>query len=212
MPMFIVWKRQRLTHTYSTDWKTKYDRWQLGASLSESRRIDGKPRRRLMAHLGHIEEARIAHDADRAVFWYRADRTLDELSIDDDERRRLEEKLLDRVPRPGPGLADHNEFLDLVTQDIDAAAAWARSVPDEDEVGRRLRIVRYVKQHRAAQAEYERWWSKLTRQMERKHRAQLDDYAQDHDIETKPFDYSRLDPETAQMMREAAARIKTLTE
>ncbi len=97
--MFVRWKKRR-----STDrafWHAKHGSVTYYAVLIESVRVGGQPRQRFVAHLasyneGDTRRARMQH----VDFWRQAERRLNELSIADGTRARIEAKLAERVPRP----------------------------------------------------------------------------------------------------------------
>lgn len=94
--MYVRWKRKprsrrrRLTGEYS-----------LAAVLVESHRVDGRPRQRIIKHLGSINERGIQHYYVKLDFWQSVDARLTALALDANLRAQLEEQIVQRVPRPG---------------------------------------------------------------------------------------------------------------
>jgi hypothetical protein len=83
----------------SPKWKFKRPkRAALVAVVAESRRIDGKPRQRLVKYLGAISRADVHRVDVRHKFWTRVDGRLAEFAPDD--RTRFEAALEALVPRP----------------------------------------------------------------------------------------------------------------
>jgi hypothetical protein len=102
--MFVRWKTRE-------HWRTKYKQWpkwrtkeyngkSFSAVLVRSERIDGKPRQKIVAYLGHIKEKSLDSKARRLYFWESVDRHLDTLVLSLAERQRIEEQLRERIPRP----------------------------------------------------------------------------------------------------------------
>ena len=75
----------------------------LTAVLVESRRVDGKPRQRVVAYLGGIREAHV-DERERAhrTFWRGVDDRLDALGLDAEARARVEASVESRVRRVTP--------------------------------------------------------------------------------------------------------------
>lgn len=210
--MFIVWRRQSLTHGYYLELgnHARLGRHSLSAQLSRNERINGKPRRVVVAGLGHIEEARIHCPADQAAFWYRANTALAEHAPEESDR--LRKKLRERVPDVDQeALADPEEFADLIVQDAEAAMFWCQVIPDDTLRERMYRRARYVQRRHEEHARFQKWWQRQLWKSERRHREQLDAYAREHDIELKPFDYSQVSPEVRERLEEAARKIRDLS-
>ena len=75
----------------------------ITAELVESRRVDGKPRQRVLAYLGGIREAYIdVRERIHRAFWLSVDAHLDKLGIDPDARARVEARVESRVRRVTP--------------------------------------------------------------------------------------------------------------
>jgi hypothetical protein len=86
----------------------------LIAHLVRSERRDGKPRQKVVGYLGSIREE-AEYVGHRKHFWEHADKRLDALALEAEERRRIEAALLARVPRPTAGEveAEEREFAVL---------------------------------------------------------------------------------------------------
>jgi hypothetical protein len=210
--MFIVWRRQSLAYNYQPGTDKKLGRGSLSAQLSRSERVDGKPKRVVICGLGHIEEARIACLADRAAFWYRAGSALHKHAPGQFDE--LKAKLLERIPdvdadEMATGL--EATYLDLIVLDADAAMYWCRRIRDDQMRSQMFGRAKYVAEQRAAHAKFERWWRRQVWAFDDRRRDQLTEYAANHDIELKPFDYSLLDPETRAAVISSTARLKELT-
>lgn len=208
--MYITWRTDHLTHAWINN--TYVNRDAFNASLSESKRVDGKPRRRVVANLGHIETARVDRAPDQAAFWFQAERGLTEAGIVGEERGRFVAELIERIPRPDFAvLADPLEWRDLVLQSADAALSVLPFIPIEDEERDKRHTMVNKLRHLFAERDYlERWMTALTREQNRKHDDELRAYIAVHPEVTgkRRFDYSKLDPETAAKVEEAATAIK----
>jgi hypothetical protein len=98
--MFVRWKRRRLRRPRI--WSPPDDS-ALYAVLVESRRVAGRPRQRVVRHLGAIHAGDVArHPMAVDRFWRDVDGRLAELGLGDAERRALEATVARRVPRPDP--------------------------------------------------------------------------------------------------------------
>lgn len=98
--MFVRWK-SRPNHRC---WAEPGER-QLVAELAECRRVDGRPRQRILAYLGTVAESDISlpRPLSLAAFWSRVDRVLGEIIFDDELRDELAMAIERRVPRPTVG-------------------------------------------------------------------------------------------------------------
>ena len=75
----------------------------LMAVLVESRRVDGKPRQRVISYLGGIREAYIdEREGKHRAFWRGVDDRLDPLGLDPATRARVEASVESRVRRVTP--------------------------------------------------------------------------------------------------------------
>jgi hypothetical protein len=72
------------------------------AVLVESRRVDGKPRQKVIRHLAAIKAGQFGYPLSIARFWDQVDAALDELGIPDAERVAMESTIGAKVPRPDP--------------------------------------------------------------------------------------------------------------
>jgi hypothetical protein len=81
-------------------WQTKQtvDGTRSIAIVAESTRVDGKPRPRHIAYLGHIWDHYGVNG--RIRFWEKATAKLDSLNLTAADRRKLEKALVLRIPRP----------------------------------------------------------------------------------------------------------------
>jgi hypothetical protein len=89
--MYVRWKRSIV--------RRSADR-RLSAVLVESRRIDGKPRQRVVRYLGSTWERQLGNPLERLGFWRGVDRHLAELALDDSTRERITDTLAMTVPPP----------------------------------------------------------------------------------------------------------------
>ena len=92
-PVFIRWQYKETTPKWTNKPETR-----MVAVVAESTRIDGQPRHRHIAYLGHYWP----HHGPRGRqwFWENADAKLDKLNLTPSDRRRLEEALALKLPRP----------------------------------------------------------------------------------------------------------------
>lgn len=75
----------------------------MTAVLVESRRVEGKPRQKVVAYLGGIREKWVDEwDKKHRDFWRRVDERLDELGLDLETRARIEASVDARVRRVTP--------------------------------------------------------------------------------------------------------------
>ena len=103
--MFVRWKHRpakRIKSWSAPDERIRY------AVLVESRRVDGKPRQRVIRHLAAIRDGDLQHPMTVDRFWTQIDDALDELGINGGPRLAMETAIGARVPRPDPeALAEH---------------------------------------------------------------------------------------------------------
>ncbi len=111
--MFVKWQRRRETSAY---WQKEAGDL-LMASLVESRRVNGKPRHKLLTYLGSIREKRAQGGPEDAVrqdnFWRDVARRLGRRGllgnrISPDEHAKIEEALAKRVRRPAQAEIDQS--------------------------------------------------------------------------------------------------------
>lgn len=93
--MFVKWSSRSRDYTL----RHREPHRTLVAQLIESRRVDGKPKKRTIAHLGTCREP-VDRPRHRAWFYKRCDRVLDRLALDPDDRAKIEDQLAARIPRP----------------------------------------------------------------------------------------------------------------
>lgn len=107
--MYLRWKKTRRRDRWGEE------NWAHSAVLVESVRMDGKPRQRMIAYVGTIQDRYLLGGADTARwrlwrFWDNADAALDRLALPDIERAKIVAALEAVVPMPqsslGPSLAD----------------------------------------------------------------------------------------------------------
>ena len=84
-------------------WTSRPNRDHIGsvliAQLVGSKRVDGKSRPHVLAHLGSCREP-IDTPRHRLWFYERCDRVLDRLALAPDDRVKIDAQLATRVPRP----------------------------------------------------------------------------------------------------------------
>ena len=115
--MFVKWQRRRSTSTWELA-KGRDTGWQEAAgdlfmaSLVESRRVNGKPRHKLITYLGSIREKHAQGGPEEALhqdnFWRGVARRLGRSGllgnrITPDDRAKIEKALAKRVRRPKGG-------------------------------------------------------------------------------------------------------------
>ena len=100
--MFGRWKKRKLKKHY----RPGYVRY---AQLVECRRVDGKPRQKVIKHLGAIRDYEREVQGHQFGFWDTADRALDELGLDAEARQEIERVLLAEVPKPSPEMYAERE-------------------------------------------------------------------------------------------------------
>ncbi len=99
--MFMRWKRRRLMQ-YDVDGRPQYS---LYAVLVENQRVEGRSMQRVVKYLGYIAEIAIHHDEERERFWGRIAASLNDMALDPERRRMIEEKIAVMVPRPACSVA-----------------------------------------------------------------------------------------------------------
>ena len=99
--MFVRWKHSRLKRDRHG---SEAGEEILRAVVVEGRRVDGKPRQRVVRYLGTIHESDVSRprllSLDR--FWRQVDAGLDELGVHDVDRLAMASTISARVPRPDP--------------------------------------------------------------------------------------------------------------
>jgi ribosomal protein L32E len=94
--MYVRWNRRK---RIKEGWRKKKGDY-LSAVLVESCRIDGKPRQKTIKHLGSIGEDRLDRVYDRKCFWDKAERNMDSLNLQPDNRHKVIVGLEKIVPKP----------------------------------------------------------------------------------------------------------------
>ena len=100
--MFVRWKTRVPWRAFYKDFPHRNPGKSFSAVLVRSERIDGEPRQRIVAYLGHIKEEYLDSKAQRLYFWEGVDRQLNALTFSPEERQRIEEQLRAVVTRPTP--------------------------------------------------------------------------------------------------------------
>lgn len=115
--MYVRWKKRathRQVHTGKYQWKVRGGRRYvaairrseptgdhiLSAVLVECRRVDGKPRQKVIKHLGCIRESAIGYVGHRIGFWQTASAAFKVLGLSPEQQRAIELALHERVPFP----------------------------------------------------------------------------------------------------------------
>lgn len=109
--MYVRWKKRQMTRTKRLTGRHEIGAHALTGVLVDSRRVNGSPRQRFVAHLGTIRvwengkgEVTIgsggqARQAEITAFWHRVSRKLDTIAEPHD-RDAVEAMVAARVPRP----------------------------------------------------------------------------------------------------------------
>ena len=130
--MFVRWQRRRLKR-----YRQGCDAGEevLSAVVVESRRVDGKPRQKMIRYLGTVRESDITRPRPMSLdrFWTRVDGALDELGIHGAARLVMESTVKARVPRPDP------EQLERTRAEFDAWKGGMQSMMQSMASGRRPR-------------------------------------------------------------------------
>jgi hypothetical protein len=90
--MYLRWKQRRAAR----------GKLVLTAVLVRSERRNGKPRQKIVAYLGTVDNCLKKRVLRRHRFWERVDRRLDELTLDPALRQNVEAGILAVVSRPSP--------------------------------------------------------------------------------------------------------------
>jgi len=93
--MYVRWKRRALKNGR----RYHPDPHLLSAYLVESRRVDGKPRQRILAYLGSINERFLDATWQQRNFWLTASQKLEALDLSKEERAAIDARLQAVVPR-----------------------------------------------------------------------------------------------------------------
>lgn len=94
--MYIRWKKRRMVGKFLGSGP----HYALSAVLVENRRIDGKPRQKVIKHLGSIRESGIIYVGHRIGFWQTTSAAFKALALPPDQQRAFELVLCERVPIP----------------------------------------------------------------------------------------------------------------
>jgi len=98
--MFMRWKRRRLVQHDGNG----LPQYSLYAVLVENQRVEGRTMQRVVKYLGYIAEIAIHHDEERERFWERIAEALNDMALEPERRRIIEEKIAVLVPRPVCGV------------------------------------------------------------------------------------------------------------
>jgi hypothetical protein len=150
--MFVRWSRRSRAYTAWGHLDKEPHRTVI-AQLVESRRIDGKPKQRILAHLGTCCEP-VAEIKHRHWFYTACDKALASIDLSDDDRINIAAQLAARLPRPTEeeitgcnreADAATNALLKLFRPDGFVGLVRAWNAAREDERQRFLDEVRKVK-------------------------------------------------------------------
>jgi len=94
--MFIRWERRLLARPTPI----APENYSLYAQVVESRRINGKPRQKILKYIGSIKEDCVTNAKDQKNFWEQANKQLDDLKLEPEQRQRLVESLRKKVAYP----------------------------------------------------------------------------------------------------------------
>ena len=99
--MFLRWKKYA-TKPPRSRWATNYGEYSLAAVLVESRRVNGKPRQKVIKHLASIREYGLADEMVgwHTGFWRDVEESLRDLDLSEADRAKIEAALVRRVPKP----------------------------------------------------------------------------------------------------------------
>ena len=122
--MFVRWKYRPARRVKS--WSVPDERIRY-AVLVESRRVEGKPRQRVIRHLAAIRDGDLRHPMTVDRFWTQVDGHLGELGIHGAARLAMEATIAERVSRPDPeALAEHRRSFEAWKAGIVALAQGRR--------------------------------------------------------------------------------------
>ena len=98
--MFVRWKKYKLTGPLKS-WRTNFGDG-FAAVLVECKRVNGKPRQRVIKHLASIREYGLADDKVgwHTGFWRDVEISLRDIPMSEAEREKIEAALVRRVPKP----------------------------------------------------------------------------------------------------------------
>ncbi len=121
--MFVRWKRRESSYKHR-GWIFRNIALERGATISavlvESVRVDGKPRQRFICHLAKVREKQLDEKFTPFHFWRNATNKLASLPLDDSEKKKIEDQLSAKIPRPSDAEAaefwqGRDEFLRTFT-------------------------------------------------------------------------------------------------
>jgi hypothetical protein len=101
--VFVRWKRRILRRR--RDWFPPGEQ-ALSAALVETRRVDGKPRQRIVRYLATIKGGQLVYPPSTDRFWQDVDRTLADMDLDDEQRQTIGARIATTVPRPDPAVVE----------------------------------------------------------------------------------------------------------
>jgi hypothetical protein len=97
--MYVRWKKKRLSPSSDPNerWH-KADDWSLYPVLVRSERVGGKPRQRVIKHLGRIYASKLEDAVAQEEFWDNVKYHLDQLAPAAETRAAIEEQIARTVP------------------------------------------------------------------------------------------------------------------
>jgi hypothetical protein len=99
--MFVRWTTRVSWRAYK-DVPHRNPGKSFSAALVCNESVEGEPRQRIIASLGHIQEDALDSKANQLSFWAGVDRHLDVVALSSAERQEIEEQLREVVARPTP--------------------------------------------------------------------------------------------------------------
>ena len=138
--MFVKWSQRSREYQPPWPWmRQKPPHRTIIAQLAESRRVDGKSRQRIIAHLGTCCEP-VDQPNHRRWFYERCSSVLDGLNLSASDRAKIDAALAKRIPRlTAEEIAEHNRKWDAMMAPVrpDRFAALVRawndaSLPDRE--------------------------------------------------------------------------------
>jgi hypothetical protein len=97
--MFVRWKTRIPRQPWYKDFPHRNPGKSFSAELVRSERVDGQPRQKVVAYLGHIKEKYLDVPSRRYHFWEHVDQQLKALGVSLAERQRIEARLSAVVAR-----------------------------------------------------------------------------------------------------------------
>jgi len=99
----------------------------LVAHLVESKRIDGKPRQKVLAYLGSIRVNRLTTSEDQLHFWRHAQAAFKKAKLTSEQKQAMDVLLLRRVAKPSPEMIadidyirEHKAVLEAMPKEVRA--------------------------------------------------------------------------------------------